>query len=52
MIAAGRGCLEMVEQLLSLGVNINTRASNNWRAVDWAKKFGHAEIVDLLEANE
>lgn len=50
MVAAGRGYLNTVEQLLNLGANINVRASNDWTALDWAKKMKHPEIVELLEA--
>lgn len=52
MVAAGRGCFDVVEQLLNMGVNVNVRASNDLRAADWARHFGHGEIVDLLEAHE
>ncbi|CAH1795870.1 unnamed protein product [Owenia fusiformis] len=51
MIAAGRGFFSIVEQLLNLGANSSIRASNDWMAVDWAKRFEHTEVVDLLEAH-
>ncbi|KAK7491702.1 hypothetical protein BaRGS_00016958 [Batillaria attramentaria] len=51
MVAAGRGYLDVVEQLLNLGANVNLRASNGWTAVEWAKHFKQAEVVELLEAH-
>lgn len=51
MIAAGRGFFDIVEQLLSLGTNVNIRARNDWTALDWAKKFEHTDITELLEAH-
>ncbi|NWI53620.1 YTDC2 helicase, partial [Calyptomena viridis] len=50
MIAAGRGFLSQVEQLISMGASIQCKSSNGWMAVDWAKHFGQAEVVDLLES--
>ncbi|XP_038625680.1 3'-5' RNA helicase YTHDC2 isoform X2 [Tachyglossus aculeatus] len=50
MIAAGRGFVSQLEQLISMGANIHNKAANGWMAVDWAKHFGHAEIVDFLES--
>ncbi|KAL2293879.1 hypothetical protein Nmel_007577 [Mimus melanotis] len=50
MIASGRGFLSQVEQLISMGANIYCRSSNGWMAVDWAKRFGQTEVVDLLES--
>ncbi|GCB60814.1 3'-5' RNA helicase YTHDC2 isoform X1 [Scyliorhinus torazame] len=50
MIAAGRGFLSQVEQLLSMGANVSVKASNGWIALDWAKRFGQTDIVDLLES--
>ncbi|KAM6391605.1 3'-5' RNA helicase YTHDC2 [Rhynochetos jubatus] len=50
MIAAGRGFLSQVEQLISMGANIHCRSSNGWMALDWAKRFGQTEVVDLLES--
>ncbi|XP_041370241.1 3'-5' RNA helicase YTHDC2-like isoform X2 [Gigantopelta aegis] len=51
MIASGRGFVGVTEQLLNLGANVNIRASNDWTALDWAKKFDRMEIVEILEAN-
>ena len=50
MIAAGRGFFEVVEQLVTLGANVNLQASNDWTALDWARRFQRADIVELLEA--
>ena len=51
MIAAGRGFSNIVEQLLNLGASLHIRASNDWAALDWAKKFEWTEIIELLEAH-
>ncbi|KAM6303908.1 3'-5' RNA helicase YTHDC2-like isoform 3-T5 [Podargus strigoides] len=50
MIAAGRGFLSQVEQLISMGASIRCKSSKGWMALDWAKRFGQAEVVDLLES--
>ncbi|KAM4810289.1 3'-5' RNA helicase YTHDC2 [Rhinophrynus dorsalis] len=50
MVAAGRGFLSQVEQLISMGANVHSKASNGWMALDWAKYFGQTEVVDLLES--
>ncbi|KAL3867100.1 hypothetical protein ACJMK2_044331 [Sinanodonta woodiana] len=50
MVAAGRGLIGIVEQLLNLGADPSLKASNEWTALDWAKKFQHEEIIDMLEA--
>ncbi|XP_009982820.1 PREDICTED: probable ATP-dependent RNA helicase YTHDC2 [Tauraco erythrolophus] len=50
MIASGRGFLSQVEQLISLGASIHCKSSNGWTALDWAKRFGQTEVVDLLES--
>ncbi|XP_064165023.1 3'-5' RNA helicase YTHDC2 [Anguilla rostrata] len=50
MVAAGRGFLGPMEQLLSMGASVNMKASNGWTALDWAKHFNQAEAVDLLES--
>ncbi|XP_055956156.1 3'-5' RNA helicase YTHDC2 [Patella vulgata] len=51
MIASGRGFSNIVEKLLSLGANINIKASNEWTALDWSKKFEQNDIVDMLEGH-
>ncbi|NWI85881.1 YTDC2 helicase, partial [Pitta sordida] len=50
MIASGRGFLNQVEQLINMGASIHCKSSNGWMAVDWAKRFGQTEVVDLLES--
>nr|CAD7456186.1 unnamed protein product [Timema tahoe] len=50
MVAAGRGDLNTAEQLLSLGANINIKASNDWAALDWARNLNQVEMMDLIEA--
>uniref|UniRef100_A0A8C3JW07 3'-5' RNA helicase YTHDC2 n=1 Tax=Calidris pygmaea TaxID=425635 RepID=A0A8C3JW07_9CHAR len=50
MIASGRGFLSQVEQLISMGASIHCKSSNGWTALDWAKRFGQTEVVDLLES--
>ncbi|KAJ8287216.1 hypothetical protein GJAV_G00048990 [Gymnothorax javanicus] len=50
MVAAGRGFLGPMEQLLSMGASVNMKASNGWTALDWARHFNQAEAVDLLES--
>ncbi|XP_011312776.1 probable ATP-dependent RNA helicase YTHDC2 [Fopius arisanus] len=50
MVAAGRGCINTTEQLLNLGANINIRSSNEWTALDWAKKMNQIECAELIEA--
>ncbi|XP_056099939.1 3'-5' RNA helicase YTHDC2 [Rhinichthys klamathensis goyatoka] len=51
MVSSGRGFLCQMEQLLSMGANVNIRASNGWTALDWAKRFKQPEAVDLLESH-
>nr|CAD7194903.1 unnamed protein product [Timema douglasi] len=50
MVAAGRGDLNTAEQLLSLGANVNIKASNDWAALDWARNMNQVEMMDLIEA--
>lgn len=50
MVAAGRGFLGVVEQLLNMGANVAIRSSNDWRAVDWARKYDQQDIAELIEA--
>ena len=52
MVASGRGNLSVVEQLLQMGANISIRASNEWRALEWAREMGQPIIVELLEAQQ
>ncbi|XP_063151405.1 3'-5' RNA helicase YTHDC2 isoform X3 [Candoia aspera] len=50
MVASGRGFLNQVEQLISMGANVHIKSSNGWTALDWAKHFGQTEVIDLLES--
>ncbi|GFU19130.1 3'-5' RNA helicase YTHDC2 [Nephila pilipes] len=50
MLAAGRGNIDVVEQLLVLGASIHIKSTNGWTAVDWANQFGHKEIAELLNS--
>ncbi|XP_026152929.1 3'-5' RNA helicase YTHDC2 isoform X2 [Mastacembelus armatus] len=49
MVAAGRGFLTQMEQLLNMGADINMKASNGWTALDFAKCFQQTDAVDLLK---
>ncbi|XP_040915601.1 3'-5' RNA helicase YTHDC2 isoform X2 [Toxotes jaculatrix] len=51
MVAAGRGFLTQMEQLLNMGADINMKASNGWTALDFAKHFQQTEAVDLLKSS-
>ncbi|XP_054613381.1 3'-5' RNA helicase YTHDC2 [Dunckerocampus dactyliophorus] len=51
MVAAGRGFLTEMEQLLSMGADVNLKASNGWTALDFAQHFQQAEAVDLLQSS-
>lgn len=51
MVAAGRGFLGVVEQLLDSGANVAIRSSNDWQAVDWARKYDQQDVVELIEAH-
>lgn len=51
MVAAGRGFLGVVEQLLNMGSNVTIRSSNDWQALDWAQKYEQHDVVELLEAH-
>jgi len=50
MVAAGRGSVNTTEQLLNLGANLNIRASNEWTALDWARRMKQNDVVELIEA--
>ncbi|XP_040013730.1 3'-5' RNA helicase YTHDC2 isoform X2 [Xiphias gladius] len=51
MVAAGRGFLTQMEQLLKMGADINMKASNGWTALDFAKHFQQTDAVDLLKSS-
>ncbi|XP_058802903.1 3'-5' RNA helicase YTHDC2-like [Phymastichus coffea] len=50
MVAAGRGYLNIVEQLLDLGANLNLKACNEWTAYEWAKNMKQHECAEFIEA--
>uniref|UniRef100_A0AAQ4RSF4 RNA helicase n=1 Tax=Gasterosteus aculeatus aculeatus TaxID=481459 RepID=A0AAQ4RSF4_GASAC len=51
MAAAARGLLTQMEQLLSMGADINLKASNGWTAFDFAKHFQQTDAMDLLKSS-
>lgn len=51
MVAAGRGFLTQMEQLLNMGADINIKASNGWTALDFAKDFQQTDAIDLLKSS-
>nr|XP_046231082.1 3'-5' RNA helicase YTHDC2 isoform X2 [Scatophagus argus] len=51
MVAAGRGFLTQMEQLLSMGADISIKASNGWTALDFAKHFQQKDAMDLLKSS-
>ncbi|KAF7648265.1 hypothetical protein LDENG_00159620 [Lucifuga dentata] len=51
MVAAGRGFLTQMVQLLSMGANINIKASNGWSALDFAEHFHQTDAADLLKSS-
>ncbi|XP_076020460.1 3'-5' RNA helicase YTHDC2 [Genypterus blacodes] len=51
MVAAGRGFLPQLVQLISMGANINIKAANSWTAVDFAQHFNQMEAMDLLKSS-
>ncbi|XP_064474712.1 3'-5' RNA helicase YTHDC2-like isoform X2 [Ornithodoros turicata] len=51
MLAAGRGKVEVLEELLALGASTTARASNDWTAFDWAQHFHQKEAAEVLMAN-
>lgn len=51
MVAAARGFVNVVEQLLTIGANVNVKSVNEWSALDWARHFEQHDVVELLEAH-
>ncbi|XP_077514316.1 3'-5' RNA helicase YTHDC2-like isoform X2 [Amblyomma americanum] len=51
MLAAGRGKVEVVEELLSLGADPLARSSNDWTAHDWAQHFHQSEAAEVILAH-
>uniref|UniRef100_A0A3Q2EH85 RNA helicase n=1 Tax=Cyprinodon variegatus TaxID=28743 RepID=A0A3Q2EH85_CYPVA len=50
MASAARGFLPEMQQLLSMGADINMRACNGWTALDFAEHFQQTDAVDLRES--
>ncbi|XP_038148771.1 3'-5' RNA helicase YTHDC2 isoform X1 [Cyprinodon tularosa] len=51
MASAARGFLPEMQQLLSMGADINMRACNGWTALDFAEHFQQTDAVDLLKTS-
>uniref|UniRef100_M3ZZJ7 RNA helicase n=1 Tax=Xiphophorus maculatus TaxID=8083 RepID=M3ZZJ7_XIPMA len=51
MVSAARGFLPQMQQLLSMGADINMKASNGWTALDFAKHFQQTEAMDILKSS-
>lgn len=51
MIAAGRGCIAQMQQLLGMGADMHLKASNGWSPLDFAMHFNQMEAVDLLKSS-
>ncbi|XP_077594067.1 3'-5' RNA helicase YTHDC2 [Stigmatopora nigra] len=49
MVAASRGLLTQMEDLLEFGADANLKASNGWTALDFAKHFQQLEAVEFLQ---
>ncbi len=49
IVASGRNKVHVIETLLELGANIRLSTPNKMRAIDWAKYFGHEEVIEFLE---
>ncbi|XP_023808560.1 probable ATP-dependent RNA helicase YTHDC2 isoform X3 [Oryzias latipes] len=49
MMSAARGFVTQMQQLLSIGADLNKRESNGWTALDFAKHFHQTEAIDLLQ---
>ncbi|GAB6019416.1 3'-5' RNA helicase ythdc2 [Chamberlinius hualienensis] len=50
IVAAARGCVVTVEQLISLGANVNCRSSNDLTALEWARNLNHNDVAEIIEA--
>lgn len=50
MIAAARGFAAVVEHLLNFGADVKLKSSNDWIALDFAKKFNQEEVIEMLQA--
>ncbi|KAL3693235.1 hypothetical protein R1sor_006886 [Riccia sorocarpa] len=49
MVAAGKGRMEDVQLLLSLGADRTLLSKDGATALDWASTYGHEDVVDLLK---
>ncbi|XP_034565378.1 3'-5' RNA helicase YTHDC2 isoform X2 [Notolabrus celidotus] len=51
MVAAARGFISQVEQLLSMGADVSMKAPNGWSALDFAEHFQQTDALDLLRSS-
>lgn len=49
MVMACKGRREEAESLLSMGAKPDLKAKNGMTAADFASKFNHSQIVDILQ---
>ena len=50
MSAAGHGAVAVIEQLLAFGADVSLKASNGWKAKDFAVHTNKQAAVDVLQA--
>ena len=48
MVAAAKGLIDLSKRLLAMGANPDTRASNGWQAMDFARHFRAPTAAELL----
>jgi len=46
-----RGRKSIVEALINAGANVNHKARSGEKALEWARKQGHAGVEELLLSN-
>lgn len=51
MIAAGKGLILFVRELLAHGADVNAQDLDNWTALLCATKAGHFDVVEFLVEN-
>lgn len=51
MLAASKGLLAIVKELLNHGADVNAQDLDNWTALLCATKAGYLEIVEILVEN-
>ena len=51
MKAAYQGRSKIVDILIQAGANVNMRSLSGEKALEWARKQGHAHVEELLLAN-